>query len=161
MDTPTPSPEHFMREAIRTSLENVRAERGGPFGSIVVRDGEIVGRGWNQVTSANDPTAHAEVMAIRDACTRLGTFRLDGCTLYASCEPCPMCLSAIYWARISRLYFAATREDAALAGFDDDWIYRELALPLDQRAIPATQYLREEALVALEEWRASAEKRPY
>ena len=161
METHGPGPEHFMREAIRVSFENVRKERGGPFGSIVVRGNEIVGRGWNQVTTANDPTAHAEVMAIRDACARLGTFRLDSCTLYASCEPCPMCLSAIYWARIEHVYFAATRTDAARAGFDDDWIYRELARPAEQRQIPGTPCLRDEALGAFEEWGASTRKQPY
>jgi tRNA(Arg) A34 adenosine deaminase TadA len=113
------------------------------------------------VTATNDPTAHAEVAAIREACARLGTFRLDGCELYASCEPCLMCLSAIYWARIARLFFAATREDAAQAGFDDDWIYREITLPAAQRKLHSTQLLREQALTVLVEWKSKSDKTPY
>src|SRR5512136_3507594 len=113
----------FMRAAIRISHQKMRDGAGGPFGAVVVRNETIVGRGWNQVTSANDPTAHAEVVAIRDACRRLKTFRLDDCVLYTSCEPCPMCLAAIYWARIRRLYYGNTREDAARIAFDDDFIY--------------------------------------
>jgi tRNA(Arg) A34 adenosine deaminase TadA len=150
-----------MREAIRLSLEKMRAGQGGPFGAVIVRDGEIIARGWNQVTSANDPTAHAEVVAIRAACQRLGTFRLDGCEIYASCEPCPMCLSAIYWARLGRLCFAATRQDAADAGFDDDFIYREIPKPPGERALPTTQVLRAAALAAFAEWKAKGDKTPY
>jgi tRNA(Arg) A34 adenosine deaminase TadA len=151
----------FMHEAIRLSVEKMREGRGGPFGAVVVKDGQIIGRGWNEVTTANDPTAHAEVMAIREACRKLGTFRLDGCELYASCEPCPMCLSAIYWARIGRMFFAATRQDAAAAGFDDEFLYREIPLPLAERKLPTVQLLREPALAAFAEWRAKPDKIPY
>ena len=151
----------FMREAIRISVEKMRTGQGGPFGAVVVRGGEIIGRGWNQVTSINDPTAHAEIVAIRAACRQLGDFRLDGCELYSSCEPCPMCLSAVYWARIGRLCFAATRLDAAAAGFDDELIYREVALPVEARRLPAEQVLREEALRAFAEWAAKPDKIPY
>jgi guanine deaminase len=153
--------ERFMQEAIRLSIEKMRAGQGGPFGAVVVKDGEIIGRGWNQVTSANDPTAHAEVVAIREACRRLGTFRLEGCALYASCEPCPMCLSAIYWARISRLHFAATRQDAADAGFDDELIYREIPLAIADRKLPTVQLLRETARAAFAEWNVNPDKVPY
>ena len=131
------------------------------LGAVVVKRGEIIGRGWNQVTSSNDPTAHAEVMAIREACQRLRTFRLDGCEIYASCEPCPMCLSAIYWARLSRLHFAATRQDAADAGFDDDLLYREIPLPIADRKLSTDQLLRESAVMAFAEWKAKANKIAY
>ena len=153
--------ESFMREAIRLSIDPMRRGEGGPFGAVVVKDGEIIGRGWNQVTCANDPTAHAEVVAIREACRRMGTFRLTDCGLYASCEPCPMCLSAAYWARISRLFFAATRQDAADAGFDDEMLYREISLPSSRRSVPTVQLLREPALAAFSEWRSKADKIPY
>src|SRR5881227_4481106 len=136
----------FMREAIRISLDMMRSNKGGPFGAVVVRDGQIVGRGWNRVTSTNDPTAHAEVSAIRDACRRLKTFQLDDCELYTSCEPCPMCLSAIYWARFRKVFYGNTRKDAARIAFDDDFIYREVALPLRKRKIRMKQLLRTEAL---------------
>ena len=119
----------FLREAIRLSIESLDANQGGPFGAVIVRGDEIVGRGWNRVTTANDPTAHAEIVAIRDACKRLNTFSLAGCELYSSCEPCPMCLAAIYWSRLDSLVFAATRDDAADAGFDDALFYEELARP--------------------------------
>ena len=142
----------FLREAIRLSLEKMAANEGGPFGAVVVKDGQVVGRGWNRVPSTNDPTAHAEVVAIRDACARLKTFSLAGCELYSSCEPCPLCLAAIYWARLDRVYYAATCDDAAEAGFDDRNFYRELAKPVGERAIPVGQALRDEALVALRAW---------
>lgn len=151
----------FLQEAIRLSIEKMRAGEGGPFGALIVRGGEIVGRGWNQVTSAQDPTAHAEMVAIREACRRLGTFRLDDCEIYSSCEPCPMCLSAIYWARLRCLTFAASRHDAAAAGFDDEMLYRELALSPRARRLPSRQALRDEALLAFAEWRAKADKVPY
>ena len=151
----------FMHEAIRLSVEKMREGKGGPFGAVVVKDGQIISRGWNEVTTANDPTAHAEIIAIREACRTLGTFRLDGCEIYASCEPCPMCLSAIYWARLSRMFFAATRQDAAAAGFDDEFLYREIPLPADERELPSSQLLREEALAALAEWRTLPGKIPY
>ena len=153
--------ESFLHETIRLSVEKMREGRGGPFGAVIVKDGQIISRGWNQVTTTNDPTAHAEIVAIREACQKLGTFRLDGCELYASCEPCPMCLSAIYWARIGRVFFAASRQDAATAGFDDELLYREIPLPFDQRKLPTQQLLRELALPAFAEWRAKADKIPY
>jgi len=151
----------FMEEAIRIGLDGVRDNEGGPFGAVVVKDGEIIGRGNNQVTSTNDPTAHAEVMAIRDACSKLGTFQLDGCEIYTSCEPCPMCLGAIYWARPDKLYYACTKADASEIGFDDGFIYEELELPLDQRKIPFTQLLREEALELFKEWTEKDDKVSY
>lgn len=151
----------FMREAIRLSFQMMRRGKGGPFGAIVVRDGGIIGRGWNQVTSGNDPTAHAEIVAIRDACRRLKTFRLDECDLYTSCEPCPMCLSAVYWARIRSVFYGNTRKDAAAIAFDDDAIYREVALPVRKRKLMMKQLLRREALKAFTEWDRMANKIPY
>jgi tRNA(Arg) A34 adenosine deaminase TadA len=153
--------EKFMREAIRLSIREMRRGRGGPFGAVVVRDGKVVGRGCNQVTSANDPTAHAEIVAIRAACRRLKTFQLDDCVLYTSCEPCPMCLSAIYWARLGQVYYANTRRDAAKIDFDDDFIYREVALPIRRRKLRMSQLLREEALAAFAEWQRKPDKVPY
>ena len=150
-----------MRAAIRLSLSKMRAGCGGPFGAVVVRKGKIVGRGWNQVTSTNDPTAHAEVTAIRDACRRLKTFQLDDCELYTSCEPCPMCLSAIYWARFKKVYYANTRKDAARIQFDDDLIYREVAKPIARRIIQMKQLLRPEALAVFVEWKNKADKIRY
>jgi guanine deaminase len=129
----------FMREAIRLSLEKMEAGEDGPFGAVIVQNGRIVGRGWNRVTSTNDPTAHAEIVAIRDACAYLKTFSLVGCEIYTSCEPCPMCFAAIYWARLERIYYAATCQDAAAAGFDDCQFYREVALPPSSRSIPMIQ----------------------
>jgi guanine deaminase len=151
----------FMRQAIRISLAKMRANCGGPFGAVIVKNGRVVGKGWNQVTTTNDPTAHAEVTAIRDACQRLKTFQLDGCDLYTSCEPCPMCLAAIYWARIDTVYFGNTRKDAARIEFDDDLIYREIGLPLRRRKLPMTQLLRNEALAAFQEWKNKADKIRY
>ena len=147
-----------MREAIRLSLEKSRGNCGGPFGAVVVRQGEIIGRGWNQVTSKNDPTAHAEVVAIRAACKKLKTFQLADCELYTSCEPCPMCLSAIYWARVRRIFYANTRRDAARIRFDDDSIYREISRPMARRKIPMRQLLRAEALKAFAAWEAKTDK---
>lgn len=151
----------FMREAIRISIAKMRANCGGPFGAVVVRNGKIVGRGWNQVTSANDPTAHAEVTAIRDACRRLKTFQLDDCELYTSCEPCPMCLAAIYWARFRQVYYGNTRKDAARIQFDDDFIYREVARPISRRKIRMKPLLRSEAAVAFAEWKTKTDKTTY
>ncbi len=151
----------FMRAAIRISLAKMRGNHGGPFGAVVVRRGKIVGRGWNQVTSTNDPTAHAEVSAIRDACRRLKTFQLDDCELYTSCEPCPMCLAAIYWARCRRVYYGNTRQDAARIDFDDDSIYREIARPIARRTIPMQQLLRDEAQAAFAEWKDKSDKVRY
>ena len=151
----------FMRAAIRLALEKMRRGEGGPFGAVVARRGRIVGRGWNRVTSTNDPTAHAEVTAIREACRRLKTFRLDDCEIYASCEPCPMCLSAIYWARIGKIFYAGARRDAAAIGFDDDLIGRELTRPVSRRKIPMRQLLRGEALKVFKEWRDKPDKIRY
>ncbi len=150
-----------MREAIRLSLLHMREGRGGPFGAVVVRDGKIVGRGWNQVTSANDPTAHAEVVAIRQACKRLRTFQLQDCALYTSCEPCPMCLAAVYWAHIPMLYYGNTRRDASRIAFDDALIYRELGLPIQRRKLVMKSLLREEALEAFKEWERKTDKVRY
>jgi len=153
--------KNLMREAIRLSIRAMRRGKGGPFGAVVVRDGKVIGRGCNQVTSANDPTAHAEIVAIRAACKRLKTFQLEDCELYTSCEPCPMCLSAIYWARLGQVYYANTRGDAAKIGFDDDFIYREVALPIRRRKLRMSQLLREEALAAFAEWERKDDKVPY
>lgn len=144
--------EHLMREAIRLSLEAVDSGAGGPFGAIIARDGTVVGRGWNQVTSTNDPTAHAEVVAIRNACRDLGTFDLSGCEIYTSCEPCPMCLAAFYWARLDRIWFANTREQAAAIGFDDAWIAGQMRLPPSARRVPIQQLLAAEACAAFQRW---------
>ena len=148
----------FMREAIRLSIQMMRRGQGGPFGAVVVRKGKIVGRGSNQVTSANDPTAHAEIVAIRAACKRLKTFQLDDCDLYTSCEPCPMCLSAIYWARLGHVFYGNTRQDAARIDFDDDLIYREVALPIEKRTLKMKQLLHAEALAAFSEWQQKTDK---
>ena len=150
-----------MRAAITLSRTKMRANHGGPFGAVVVRHGQIIARGWNRVTSANDPTAHAEMTAIRAACRKLKTFHLDDCELYTSCEPCPMCLAAIYWARLKKVYFGNTRVDAAKIRFDDDWIYREVALPRARRKIPMRQLLRPEALNVFAEWEAKPDKIRY
>jgi guanine deaminase len=151
----------FMREAIRISMAKMRENCGGPFGAVVVRNGKIVGRGWNQVTSTNDPTAHAEVTAIRDACKRLKTFQLDDCELYTSCEPCPMCLSAIYWARFKQVFYGNTRKDAARIDFDDDFIYLEVSRPISKRKIPMKPLLRSEALAVFREWKMKPDKVRY
>ncbi|MGI6418688.1 MAG: nucleoside deaminase [Thermoguttaceae bacterium] len=151
----------FLREAIRLSIEKMQAGEGGPFGALVVRGGRVVGRGWNQVTSTNDPTAHAEIVAIRAACSALGTFQLSGCTLYTSCEPCPMCLAATYWARIERIVFAAGRQDAADAGFDDSLLYDEVTRSPADRSLPAEQCLREEAMAAFRAWRLKGDRVEY
>jgi tRNA(Arg) A34 adenosine deaminase TadA len=148
----------FMREAIRLSRQKMRGNFGGPFGAVIVRRGKIIGRGWNRVPSANDPTAHAEIVAIREACRRLRTFRLDDCELYASCEPCPMCLAAVYWSRIKEIYYANTRRDAARLEFDDDFIYREVARPVSRRKIPMTQLLHDEARKVFAEWKSKPDK---
>jgi len=150
-----------MARAIQLSIDNVRSGRGGPFGAVVVKDGSIIAEGANQVTSSNDPTAHAEMVAIREACRKLAAFDLEACEIYTSCEPCPMCLGAIYWARLSRVYFANADADASRAGFDDSLIYRELALPYSQRKIPMIQMMREEALVAFRAWENKFNKIEY
>jgi tRNA(Arg) A34 adenosine deaminase TadA len=155
------SDSHFMREALQLALVGVEAGLGGPFGAVVVQNGRIVGRGNNRVTSLNDPTAHAEVLAIRDACRTLGVFHLAGCELYTTCEPCPMCLSAIYWARIERYYFGCTAADAAAIQFADDFIRHELGVPPAERAIRALPLLRDECLAAFGAWSAKADRVPY
>jgi tRNA(Arg) A34 adenosine deaminase TadA len=151
----------FMRAAIRLSIDMMRRGKGGPFGAVIVKGNRIVGRGCNQVTSSNDPTAHAEIVAIRDACRRLKTFCLDDCDLYTSCEPCPMCLSAIYWARLCKIFYGNTRQDAARIAFDDDFIYQQVALPIGKRSLVMKPLLRKEALVAFKEWEAKTDKIPY
>jgi tRNA(Arg) A34 adenosine deaminase TadA len=151
----------FMREAIRLSEEGVQSGRGGPFGCVVVRRGEVVGRGSNQVTSSCDPTAHAEIVAIRAACKAMGTFKLDDCTLYASCEPCPMCLSAIYWARIPTVYYGNSRHEAAAIGFDDEFIYGQIPLDPERRALSMRPLLADEAKRAFAAWSGKADKVPY
>ncbi len=156
----TEQDERFMREAIRLADESVE-RGGGPFGAVIVKDGAIVARGANSVTLDNDPTAHAEVNAIRAACRSLGTFDLSGCTVYTSCEPCPMCLAAIYWAGISRIYFGNTRKDAAAIDFADDHIYNELSRPLEQRTVPITPLLRNEALHTFTRWEEKTDKTTY
>ena len=150
-----------MRRAIELSLEMMRSGRGGPFGAVIVKDGQVVAEGSNQVTSTNDPTAHAEVVAVRRACQALGTFDLTGCEIYTSCEPCPMCLSAIYWARMGRIFYANDRYDAAKIGFRDDFLYHEIALPLEQRAIPTARLLQAEGWAAFQEWDLKPDKVEY
>jgi guanine deaminase len=151
----------FMARAIQLSTDNVHSGRGGPFGSVVVKDGAIVAEAANLVTATNDPTAHAEMLAIREACRKLGVFDLQGCDIYTSCEPCPMCLGAIYWARLTRIYFASAAADASQVGFDDSLIYRELVEPHSQRKIPMIQMMREEALAAFRAWEDRPNKIEY
>lgn len=157
----TEQDEKFMRRAIELAQQGIDRNDGGPFGAVVVRDGEIIGEGCNQVTSTNDPTAHAEVVAIRNACKYLESFQLAGCTIYTSCEPCPMCLGAIYWARPERMYFACTREDAARIAFDDRFIYEEIERPIEERKIKSINFLREEGLRVFENWANKLDKTEY
>jgi len=145
----------FMRMAVKLSVQNVSECVGGPFGAVVVKDGKVVAKSANMVTSTKDPTAHAEVSAIRLACRELNTFDLSGCVIYTSCEPCPMCLGAIYWSRIETIYYANTKADAANIGFDDKFIYEELEKPMEQRALPVVQMLRDEAMEAFKLWEKS------
>ena len=152
--------EVLIRRAIELARDSVRTG-GGPFGALVVRDGRVLAEGQNRVTVRNDPTAHAEIVAIREACQSLGSFRLEGCTIYASCEPCPMCLAAIYWSRAERLVFACTRGDAARAGFDDERIYREIAGVPDLRKLSTAQLLREEGQSAFTDWSLASERQDY
>jgi len=151
----------FMREAIRLSLENVNSGNGGPFGAVIVKNGNIIARGVNAVTSTNDPTAHAEVVAIRNACKKLGSFQLNGCEIYCSCEPCPMCLGAIYRARPDKIYYANTKQDASNINFDDQFIYSELDVSIAERKLPTIQLLRNEAQTAFTQWQESTEKVKY
>lgn len=155
------SKEDFMRRAIAIARDGMEGNAGGPFGAVIVKDGRILAEGCNRVTSTNDPTAHAEVVAIREACRKLGTFDLSGAEIYASCEPCPMCLAAIYWARIARIHYASTRADAARIGFDDDHIYREFAVPIERRQIPMERLLAREAEAAFAAWDAKPDKVRY
>lgn len=151
----------FMREAINLSIKNVETGNGGPFGAVVVKDGKIIARGANQVTVTNDPTAHAEIVAIRAACQTLNSFQLEGCEIYSSCEPCPMCLAAIYWARPDKLFYANCKEDAAAIKFDDLFIYEEMAKPMEQRQLFTRQILREEAQQAFRKWSNAEQKKKY
>ncbi len=151
----------FMQQAIDLATENVLSGRGGPFGAVVVKDGRIVATGINLVTATNDPTAHAEVTAIRNACKALDTFQLTGCTIYSSCEPCPMCLTAIYWARCEALFFGATAQDAADAGFDDSFFYEQVRLPIEERAMPTENMMREQGIVSFKTWCEFTEKIEY
>ncbi len=151
----------FMNEAIRLSLQKMMEGHGGPFGAVIVKDGEVVGRGFNTVTSTNDPTAHAEINAIKDACRHLDTHQLSGCILYTSCEPCPMCLGAIYWARPDKVYYGNSKEDAASIGFDDQFIYEELELPLTKRSIPMYSLMADEAKIAFTTWQMKDDRKHY
>ncbi|MEO7424254.1 MAG: nucleoside deaminase [Fibrobacteria bacterium] len=155
------TPAALMAQAIALSAQGMRAGRGGPFGAVVARDGKVVGKGSNRVVADADPTAHAEVVAIRDACKKLGVFQLDGCVLYTSCEPCPMCLAAAYWARVSRIVFANSREDAARIGFGDDFIYREIPLALEKRNLPMKRLSGRLAYAVFLEWDRKSDKIPY
>jgi guanine deaminase len=154
------NPAH-MRRAIELSINNVQSGAGGPFGAVVAKDGKILAEGANSVTTANDPTAHAEVLAIRAACRKLGAFELRGCEMYTSCEPCPMCLGAIYWARLDRIYFGNSAADAKKIGFDDSFIYEQIGQPHPRRAIPMIQLLPEEAWVGFRAWHENPNKVPY
>jgi guanine deaminase len=153
--------EKYLRRAIALAVDSARSGRGGPFGAVVVREGAIIAEGVNSVTANHDPTAHAEIVAIREACRQLSTFSLRGCVIYASCEPCPMCLGAIYWARLDAFYYASTREDASAAGFDDSLLYEELPLAPDRRRIPGLPLLREEGWAAFAAWLATPGRVPY
>jgi tRNA(Arg) A34 adenosine deaminase TadA len=153
--------DKFMRMAIDLAENNVVQGQGGPFGAVIVKDGMVIARSANKVVPTNDPTAHAEVSAIRLACQELETFNLEGCVIYTSCEPCPMCLGAIYWARIDHIYYANTKADAAAIGFDDKFIYDELDLPMEKRKLPVVQLLRDEALHAFKLWETSEKKTEY
>ena len=153
--------KEIMSEAIKISREKMLAGEGGPFGAIIEKDGKSIARGCNKGTSSHDPTAHAEVVAIREACKELGDFSLEGCTIYTSCEPCPMCLASIYWARLDKIYYANTRDDAAAIKFDDEFLYREIATPIEQRKIPMNQLLREEANEVFKMWEEKEDKIRY
>jgi len=155
LDTP------FLKQAIQLAREHMNLGHGGPFGAVIVREKQVVAEGWNQVTTALDPTAHAEIVAIRNASAQLQNFDLSGCIIYCSCEPCPMCLAAIYWARLDRLVFAASRQDAARAGFDDEFLYQEIPRPFHSRQLPTQQSHRECAEEVFDEWLAKADRVPY
>jgi guanine deaminase len=151
----------FMQRAIELSKENMHKNHGGPFGAVIVKDGKIIAEGWNSVTSKNDPTAHAEVEAIRKAALKLSNFSLEGCEIYTSCEPCPMCLGAIYWARLDKIYYANSREDAAHIDFDDDFLYKEIPKAVSDRKIPTERMLADEALSIFKMWQEKSDKIPY
>lgn len=153
--------EDFMKEAVNAALKGMTNNEGGPFGCVIIKDGKIIGRGNNKVTSTNDPTAHAEITAIRDACKNLDSFQLDGCEIYTSCEPCPMCLGAIYWARPDKVYYGSNQSDAANIGFDDEFIYKEIPLPYAKRSIPFEQLSRDIALVPFQKWAEKEDKTEY
>lgn len=153
--------EKFMEEAVNAALRGMKNNEGGPFGCVVVKNDKIIGRGNNKVTSTNDPTAHAEVIAIRDACKTLDSFQLEGCEIYTSCEPCPMCLGAIYWARPDKVFYGSNQEDAAHIGFDDAFIYKEIPLPNKERSIPFIQLAQDIALKAFQEWSKKEDKTKY
>jgi guanine deaminase len=155
------TPDHWLQRAIVLSQQYMQTNAGGPFGAVIVRGDQLVAEGWNQVTSSADPTAHAEVVAIRLACKSQGSFSLAGCVLYSSCEPCPMCLAAAYWARIDRIVFAAGRADAAAIGFDDAFIYEQLPLPIEQRSLPMQQALREDAVKVFQIWQQKTDRMAY
>lgn len=157
----TEQDEKFMRRAIELARKGMENGAGGPFGAVIVKNGEIVGEGCNRVTSTNDPTAHAEVVAIRAACQNLNSFQLDGCVLYTSCEPCPMCLGAIYWARPAKIFYAALHKDAAKIGFDDQFIYEEIEKPITERKIESVNFLREEGVKVFEIWAEKEDKTEY
>jgi tRNA(Arg) A34 adenosine deaminase TadA len=156
-----PKKKSYMEMAIELSREGMKLGKGGPFGCVIVKDGTVVGQGYNSVLNNNDPTAHAEVVAIRDACKNLKTFQLDGCELYTSCEPCPMCLGAIYWSRLDKVYYANTQSDAAAAGFDDSFIYTQLEIPLEERKIPFYPLMRDHAWKVFESWIKKEDKTVY
>lgn len=151
----------FMTRAIELSREHMNLGHGGPFGAVIVKGGRIIAEGWNRVASTNDPTAHAEVDAIRKACQALSTFELKDCEIYSSCEPCPMCLAAIYWSRMEKIYFANTREDAAQIDFDDEFLYQELVQPIQERKIPTIHFHDEEAIKVFKEWTQKSDKIEY
>jgi guanine deaminase len=151
----------FMRAALKLAEKGMKMNAGGPFGAVVVKDNEIIGEGFNRVTSENDPTAHAEIIAIREACKKLGTFQLGDCEIYTSCEPCPMCLGAIYWTRPKKVFFACTREDAALANFDDQFIYDELKVDISERKVDFENIIRDEGLYLFSQWKAKNDKMEY
>jgi len=161
MSDPSDLSERAMRRAIELASRGAEADIGGPFGAVILRDGEILAEGENRVTSSGDPTAHAEIVAIREACRKLGTFELAGCEIFSSCEPCPMCFAAISWARLERLTFAASREEAARAGFDDARLYRELARPLGERELATRRMLEEEARASFDLWLAKEDRQAY
>ncbi len=150
-----------MHHAVELSLKKMRNNEGGPFGAVIVKNGKVIAEGWNRVTSTNDPTAHAEVTAIRNACKELNNFSLEGCEIYTSCEPCPMCLAAIYWARLDKIYYANSRQDAADIGFDDEFLYQEMKVEIPNRKIPMIQEGKEEAIKVFEEWKNKSDKIEY